>query len=79
MKNWIQLLGTLVVIAITYFAVRIAGVHALFGIMWIFFMVVSVMSIIDKEERFFGFMWLLFCFAILTIYLLEEAWNVSLG
>ena len=61
--------GTIVVIGLTILFHHWWGNHGLFGIMWLFMLSVPVVSFLDKKERYFALMWLLFCIALLVLYI----------
>jgi predicted membrane protein len=78
MKHWVkELIGTIVILILTVGIHGVAGRDGLFWIMWLFFLVVAGMSIAQRKERFFGFMWLLFTISMAVLYFISGAWILS--
>jgi asparagine N-glycosylation enzyme membrane subunit Stt3 len=66
-----EIVSAFLLLGITATAAMLWGQHGLFGIMWLYFVTLTVILLRRKEDRRFGILWGLFTLTVLILYICE--------
>jgi asparagine N-glycosylation enzyme membrane subunit Stt3 len=66
-----EIVSAFLLLGITCTAAMLWGQHGLFGIMWLYFVTLTVICLRRKEDRRFGILWGLFTLTVLILYVCE--------
>ena len=66
-----EIVSTILLCGITAGAAMLWGEHGLAGIMWLYFVTLTVICLRKKQDRWFGFLWGTFTITIAILYICE--------